>query len=376
MLHLPLGGDAQVARWHHRAMTSRRDPWSLLLLSTLPLGAQEPAHTEPAVASATAAGVPAQRTPFDWAAALAAADPMFGGGAVWEFRLFFEPGVAPAGDPLQRARFLAERRKAHDDDAIALVHELATAELAMEALQFLTSDTGNAFIAAESLALGLYFMPPPDFPKRTAERYADADSVGPRGVARTLAAKDAGESFSPPLLAIAMGGGRLRERHVREIATFCESPAGRRWLDLRTRALAASEPGFQEFRRLAGHEGFLQYLEPSLDDMLLPTALPVGNEKPASGATGRARADEVVVEVAVTGAATPARALVWKVGGVEHRTAEALERALRSLRTPRTRVRIDAQTGATAADVEATSRTVKAAGVEDIRFPVEPDRRR
>ncbi len=212
----------------------------------------------------------------EWVAAVVAADHLFGGGTGFGHRLAAAPTLAPAGDPRQRAAFLDAMRRRHDEQAAALVLELTDEATARSAIQFLSTDAGNALIAAEDLALGCASWYPDSFPGDAAAVFADRAHVGDdarRRIAATGAALARGESGSPAVLALQIGAARLLPEHAGAIASFYRSATGQRWLDVRTRAYAASTPIYRAFVDEALHRGFAQSLDgPPLPDLILPPA--------------------------------------------------------------------------------------------------------
>lgn len=206
---------------------------------------------------------------------IALADPVFGGGATVEQRLFGSAAYyRPQGDPETRAAFAQLVRAQADADALALARELVPADLAEAVAEFLGSPAGASQYAAETLALSAYPWPANDFAAQTTSAYADANRVGAAAAAARLRelATTAADSVSPAQLAIEMGAMRVQPDEARKIRAFHATDVGARWIAVRGAALVRSEARFREVVKLARAQGFLG-ADLGLDTPL-PTSLP------------------------------------------------------------------------------------------------------
>lgn len=135
-------------------------------------------------ALAACAASPALSAPERAWRAMAVADPLFGGGATFEHRLFLTSHFAPAGDPLARAAFVAQLRLRADAKAFALARELVAADLAAAALDFLVSPPATASRGAEGLALAGDPCPGDGCVGQMLAQCADSEGVGPAALTR------------------------------------------------------------------------------------------------------------------------------------------------------------------------------------------------
>src|SRR5690606_21466190 len=118
------------------------------------------------LALAGCAGVAPQESP-DPLRELAAADPMFGGGASFEHRIRAAVDLAARGKAADRDAWLAAQHGPHDRAAEVLVRAQVPEELARSVQPFLESGAGHALVHAELLALS-YRHVADDFPQTTA----------------------------------------------------------------------------------------------------------------------------------------------------------------------------------------------------------------
>lgn len=221
---------------------------------------------------ASCSSVPA--TEADWVAAVVAADPMFGGGATLEQRLFGDPNYGPAGDPLQREQFLREQRMQHDREASEFVRSKVADATALRALTFLRSDAGNALAAAETLALPLYPVWEDDYPRSAAQAYGQRDKVGPATVGARIAGLHSDEhvSVSPLALAVLIGGRAVTPDDADAIAAFRDSELGQRWCELQCQAFPITQRRMHAFHDRAVAQGFVRWLGDPQEDLILPAA--------------------------------------------------------------------------------------------------------
>lgn len=213
---------------------------------------------------------------------MAIADPVFGGGATFEQRLFMTTHFAPAGDPLERSAFVAKLRQRADAEAFALARELVTAELAAGVLDFLVSPAATAWWGAEGLALAGDPSPGDDFVEQMLAQCADPEGVGPAALARAreVLTADPTASPSPPRLAIVLGAARLQPPQARAIRDFAATPNGAAWFEARTKAFARAQQRFTAARTEAEQLGFLDPRD-GLTDTVLPRFLPKDEAAPA-----------------------------------------------------------------------------------------------
>lgn len=212
----------------------------------------------------------------DWVAAVVAAEPMFGGGAALEQRLFSDRSYGPVGDALQREQYLREQRAAHDQQAAATVRELVSAATARQVLPFLHSPAGNALAAAETMTLGLAWYQGDDFPRRAAQYFSVRANVGNLAVQAQLEAlRQAvarGQSPSPAMVAMVLGGACITPDDADAIAAFFATDGGQRWCELQCAAMPRTDARFRTFHEQALGKGFLRYLGEPMEDLILPAA--------------------------------------------------------------------------------------------------------
>ncbi len=210
----------------------------------------------------------------DWAVAVVGADPMFGGGAFLAPRLGEDPFLGLAGDSSLRAQFLREQSAVHDAMALALVRECATEDDSVEALVFLRSEAGAAMADAEVTALARWRHADDAFPAEAARTFGSPTLVGAGArkqleeVAREMVT---GGSPSPPRLAICVAATRLEPAQAESISRWFASPAGSRWLEIRTRAFSLANERYVAFLLTAKERGFTQN-RMDLPDLVLPRA--------------------------------------------------------------------------------------------------------
>lgn len=236
-------------------------------------------------------------------AAIASGDPLFGGGAFVEQRLFAAPSFVAIGDPAARAAFMQRVRHEADAQALALAWELVTEEVAAGVRDFVASPPNAVLWAAEALALAAHPWPGDDFAAQTAAVYGDPARVGAAAtqLVRDLAAGDDYRSISPPRLAIELGAMRVSPAEAEAIAAFAATPAGVHWIAVRNAALARSQARFVEVLAEARANGFVRDLFDGAAalDVPLPTALGGFADEPRTApvvtftvdAEGRVRSD-------------------------------------------------------------------------------------
>ena len=252
---------------------------------------------------------------------MAVADPVFGGGATFEQRLFMTTHFAPAGDPRERAAFVARLRERADADALALARDVVSSDQAAAIADFLVSPAATALWCAEGMALAGYPWPEDDFVEQMLAQCADSEGVGPAALvaARNALTADPTASPSPPRLAIALGAARLRPAQAMAIRDFAATASGASWFAARTKALVRAQQRFTAARAEAEQLGFLDPGR-SLVDTVLPRTLPVYETDPT-------RSPACTITLDETGC--------WRVGGTVLAPASDLERlraALRELR--------------------------------------------
>ena len=254
--------------------------------------------------------------------AVALADPTFGGGASLEASLW-SPDVRPAGDPVARAAFVRQWRQRADADALELVRELVSADLAMAVADFVRSPAAAAFWAAEQRVLHADPQADADLVAALVAACTDSQSIGAAGwerfAAQVLAA--GGEPLqSSSARAVEWGAACIAPEEAHQIVAFATTPVGAEWFELSATAMARAQSRRAEFRAEARRLGFL-HTAPGfcdLDGLALPGFLP-------------AAADLVPVEITIALDA----ANRWCVDGeplASPSDQEGLRAALRTLR--------------------------------------------
>jgi hypothetical protein len=212
-------------------------------------------------------GAPGPRD--EWIATIVASDPAFGGGWLTFRRLGLDTKWFAKGDAHARNRLVAEQIVACDRAAAELVARLAPEPDAAVAA-FWRSDAGNALATGEVYALA-GFPPLDGVLADFAERASDPSRVGETARSDVRAAI-AAENVVSPSFAFAVGATHVRAEHAPAIASFYASAAGRRWLELRSRALAVSGPRYYAFAGALHDRGLLGSVYDGMD-LLLPKAV-------------------------------------------------------------------------------------------------------
>lgn len=217
--------------------------------------------------------------------AMACADPMFGGGASCEQRLFTTTHHTPTGDPVARAAFVRRLRERADADALDLAREVVAADLAAAVAAFVASPAASALWAAEGTALGGYPWHDSDFVAQMLATCSDPAAVGSSALsrAREVLATLESASPSPATLSLVVGASRVQPEQARAIAGFAATAAGAAWFAARATAFAQVQQRIAGMRAEAERLGFLAK-SVDLADFALPRAQFADESAPAGPA--------------------------------------------------------------------------------------------
>lgn len=204
---------------------------------------------------------------------MACADPMFGGGASCEQRLFTTTHHTPTGDPVARAAFVRRLRERADADALDLAREVVAADLAAAVAAFVASPAASALWAAEGTALGGYPWHDADFVAQMLATCSDPAAVGNAALsrAREVLATLESASPSPARLSLVVGASRVQPEQARAIAGFAATAAGAAWFAARATAFARVQQRMAAMRAEAEQLGFLTK-SVDLAELTLPRA--------------------------------------------------------------------------------------------------------